>query len=53
DHLIRQAGRLGIKFKQLITPELINLFYSIYNPERPAVKKEPEVIEDNKPAASV
>ena len=53
DHLIRQAGRLGIKFKQLITPELINLFYSIYNPERPAVKKEPDVIEDNKPAASV
>jgi len=48
DHLIRQAGRLGIKFKQLITPELINLFYSIYNPEKPAVKKEPEVILENK-----
>lgn len=46
DHLIRQAGRLGIKFKQLTTPELINLFYSIYNPEKPAVKKEPEVVED-------
>jgi len=44
DHLIRQAGRLGIKFKQLSTPELINLFYSIYNPEKPAVKKEPEVV---------
>ena len=48
DHLIRQAGRLGIKFKQLSTPELINLFYSIYNPEKPAVKKEPEVILENK-----
>lgn len=48
DHLVRQAGRLGIKFKQLITPELINLFYSIYNPEKPAVKKEPEVILENK-----
>lgn len=46
DHLIRQAGRLGIKFKQLATPELINLFYTIYNPEKPAVKKEPEVILD-------
>lgn len=46
DHLIRQAGRLGIKFKQLTTPDLINLFYSIYNPEKPAVKKEPEVVED-------
>ena len=44
DHLIRQAGRLGIKFKQLATPDLINLFYSIYNPEKPAVKKEPEVV---------
>jgi len=44
DHLMRQAGRLGIKLKQLTTPELINLFYSIFNPERPAVKKEPEVV---------
>jgi hypothetical protein len=48
DHLIRQAGRLGIKFKQLTTPDLINLFHSIYNPERPAVKKEPEVTLDEK-----
>ena len=44
DHLMRQAGRLGIKFRQLTTAELIDLFYSIYNPEHPAVKKEPEVI---------
>lgn len=48
DHLIRQAGRLGIKLKQLTTSELINLYYSIYNPERPAVKKEPEVILERK-----
>ncbi len=48
DHLIRQAGRLGIKFKQLTTNELIDLFYSIYNPERPAVKKEPEVTLEHK-----
>lgn len=48
DHLIRQAGRLGIKFRQLSTPELINLFYSVYNPERPAVKKEPEVVLEHK-----
>jgi hypothetical protein len=40
DHLIRQAGRLGIKFKQL---DLIALYHSVYNPEHPAVKKEPEV----------
>lgn len=44
NHLIKQAGRLGIKFRQLTTAELIDLFYSIYNPEPPAVKKEPEVI---------
>lgn len=48
DHLIRQAGRLGIKFKQLTTPELIELYYSVYNPEKPAVKKEPEVILEHK-----
>lgn len=48
DHLIRQAGRLGIKFKQLTTPGLIDLYYAIYNPEKPAVKKEPEVILEHK-----
>lgn len=48
DHLIRQAGRLGIKFKQLTTPELIDLYFAIYNPEHPAVKKEPEVILEHK-----
>jgi hypothetical protein len=48
DHLIRQAGRLGIKLRQLTTVELINLFYSIYNPEHPAVKKEPEVVLEHK-----
>jgi hypothetical protein len=48
DHLMRQAGRLGIKFRQLTTAELIDLFYLVYNPERPAVKKEPEVILEHK-----
>ena len=48
DHLMRQAGRLGIKFRQYTTAELIDLFYLIYNPERPAVKKEPEVILEHK-----
>lgn len=47
DHLVRQAGRLGLKFKQLTTSELIDLSYSIFNPERPAVKKEPEVVLEN------
>ena len=43
DHLIRQAGRLGIKFRQLGTADLIDLYHSVYNPEHPATKKEPEV----------
>jgi hypothetical protein len=40
DHLIRQTGRLGIRLKQLTTNELIELFYSIFNPAIPFVKKE-------------
>ena len=43
DHLVRQAGRLGIKLRQLKNRELTDLYYTTYNPERPAVKKEPEV----------
>jgi len=31
DHLIRQFARLGLKASQLTTPELVNLFYAIYN----------------------
>ncbi len=44
DHLIRQAGRLSIKLKQLSTSELIELFYDIYNPEIPATIKKEEII---------
>lgn len=33
DHLIRQFARIGLKVRQLTTPELITLFYNIYNPE--------------------
>lgn len=48
DHMVRQAGRLGIKFRQYNTKELIELYYSVYNPIRPAVKKEPEVVLERK-----
>lgn len=48
DHLVRQAGRLGIKFRQYTTTELVDLYYSVYNPEHPAVKKEPEVVLERK-----
>jgi len=40
DHLIRQAGRLGLKLKQLSTQQLINLYYEVNNPEPPAVKRD-------------
>lgn len=40
DHLSRQAGRLGLKLRQLKNEELVDLFYQIYNPEPPAVKKD-------------
>ena len=34
DHLLKQMERLGIKSRQLATPELIGMFYEIYNPEQ-------------------
>jgi hypothetical protein len=40
DHLIRQAGRLGIRLRQLNVNELVTLFFGVYNPEPPAVKKD-------------
>lgn len=40
DHLLRQTGRLGIRLRQLTTNELIELFYSVFNPDFPFVKKE-------------
>ncbi|KKS78835.1 MAG: hypothetical protein UV54_C0049G0006 [Candidatus Beckwithbacteria bacterium GW2011_GWA2_43_10] len=33
DHLISQLTRLGLKARQLTTPELIKLFYQAYNPD--------------------
>lgn len=32
DHLIKQTARLGLISKQLLTQELVELFYDIYNP---------------------
>ncbi len=37
DHLARQFGRIGLSAKQLSTQELIELFYSIYNPQAAAI----------------
>ena len=44
DHLMRQAGRLGIRFRQLKTNDLIELFYHTYNPEPPLKKGEYQFI---------
>ena len=38
DHLLKQMERLGIKAHQLTTPELIGMFYEIYNPEQARVQ---------------
>ncbi len=38
EHLIKQLDRLGIKARQLTTPELIGLLYEIYNPEAARVQ---------------
>ena len=42
DHLIRQAGRLGLKLRQLSTPQLVDLYYALYNSEPPVSKQERE-----------
>ena len=39
DHLIRQAGRLGITLKQLTNNELVELYYDYYNPKPPLPTK--------------
>lgn len=33
DHILKQLGRMGLVGHQLTTPELIEIFYDIYNPE--------------------
>lgn len=40
DHLIRQAGRLGLKLKQLTTNQLVELYYDVFNPTPPVTKKQ-------------
>jgi len=37
DHLINQLTRIGLKTKQLTTPELIKLFFQYYNPDSGSV----------------
>lgn len=32
DHIMRQAGRLGLKLTPLKTPQIIELLYNVYNP---------------------
>ena len=43
DHLIRQAGRLGIKLRQLYTNQIIELVYNIFNPATPSVQAKNEL----------
>lgn len=39
DHLIRQAGRLGVRLTQLTNVQLVELYYNFYNPAVPSIKK--------------
>lgn len=45
DHLIRQFARIGLKVRQMTTPELISFFYNIYNPSASILKNHPEAEE--------
>jgi len=38
DHLIQQLTRLGLKVRQLTTPELIKLFFQHYNPDSGSIE---------------
>jgi len=38
DHLLKQLTRIGLKAKQLTTPDLIKLFYNYYNPDSGAIE---------------
>lgn len=40
DHLMRQASRISITLRQLMTDDLIQLYYTTYNPEPPLDKEQ-------------
>jgi hypothetical protein len=42
DHLLGQLNRLGLKARQLTTPELIKLFYRSYNPSSGSAEFSPD-----------
>lgn len=44
DHLVRQMGRLGLKLRQLNKASLVQLYFDIYNPLLPGVKKESVIL---------
>lgn len=37
DHILKQLARIGLKARQLATPDLIKLFYRYYNPDSGSV----------------
>lgn len=48
DHIMKQLIRMGLSSHQLVTRELIELFYEIYNPETSAVEEFTEDEESQK-----
>lgn len=49
DHVLRLLNRLGLKGKQLSTRELIELFFSIYNPDETNPMGAAEIATSSKP----
>lgn len=47
DHLIRQAGRVGLKLRQLASEEITELFHEVYNPPVSSITRPKEVLEQN------
>ena len=52
DHIIRQMARLGLKTRQLTTPELIDLFHQIYNQKDVSSKSNIIKTQDINPAVT-
>ncbi|OGM56310.1 hypothetical protein A3F62_04990 [Candidatus Woesebacteria bacterium RIFCSPHIGHO2_12_FULL_44_11] len=42
DHLMRQAGRLGLRLRQLAENQMVELMYDVYNPIKQSVKQKLE-----------
>jgi hypothetical protein len=47
EHLIRQAARLGVRFRQLQTDEVVDLLFNLYNIDESKADKNMEIRQNN------